>query len=294
MNNDHRTLVTIRMVEERLLAMCRRGEAGDLHFSKGQEAISVGVMAALRPTDWVVTHHRTISHSIARGADLYRLLAEVLGKRTGVNGGRAGEMHLHDERTRHAFSFQLVGTSVPVAAGLAWAQRHHHGTDDVVACFFGDAASSNGTVHEGLTIAAVQKVPVLYVCENNGLAGNVTQEHYLPTRTVAERMRAYGIGAETVDGNDVAEVRDAATQLVGYVRERGSPMLLECSTTRLCMHKVGQGDVRSKEEIAELARRDPLNAIPATERAVLEVEVGAVLDALFERVAADPPPEWRS
>ena len=132
MNPDHRTLVTIRAVEHRLEAMCRRGEAGDLHFSRGQEAISVGVMAALRPTDWVVSHHRTISHTaIARGVDLRALLAEVLGKRTGLNGGRAGEMHVHDDRTRYAFSFQLVGTSAPVAAGLAWARKYHHRTDEV-------------------------------------------------------------------------------------------------------------------------------------------------------------------
>ena len=280
------------MVEQWLEAMCRKGEAGDLHLSRGQEAISVGVMGALRPSDWVVAHHRTISHAIARGVDLRALLAEVLGKRTGLCGGRAGEMHLHDDRTRFAFSFQLVGTCLPVAVGLAWAQRYHHRTDDVVACFFGDAATSNGVVHEGLTIAAVRDVPLLLVCENNGRAGNVTAEHYMPTRTVAERMRGYGIGAETVDGNDLVEVREMATRLVAYAREQSRPMMLECRTERLAPHKMGQGDSRTKAEMEDASRGDPIHAIPVAERAVAEVEIGAVLDALFESVAADLPPEW--
>src|SRR4029077_11854823 len=114
------TMLTIRLVEERLQAMCMRGEAGDLHFSRGQEAIATGVCAALRPTDHIVTHHRTIAHEIAKGAELYTLLAEILGKRTGCNGGIAGEMHISNPAIRHDFSFQLVGTCVPVSVGLAY------------------------------------------------------------------------------------------------------------------------------------------------------------------------------
>jgi len=257
MSIPYETMVTIRCMEDRLQDLCFEGKAGDLHFSKGQEAISVGVCKALRPTDHIVTHHRTIAHAIAKGAELYPLVAEVLGKATGYNHGRAGEMHLSIPPIHYDFSFQLVGTCVPVAAGIAWALRYHHKTDDVVAVFFGDAASSNGAIHEALTIAALRRVPLLLICENNGLAGNVTPDKYLPTKTVSERMHAYGIASDTVDGNDIVAVKEAATKALQIVRE-GAPFLLECHTTRLCWHKQGQRDMRSKEVLAELSKRDPI------------------------------------
>src|SRR4029077_7304376 len=269
------TMLTIRLVEERLQAMCMRGEAGDLHFSRGQEAIATGVCAALRPTDHIVTHHRTIAHEIAKihsvfpkqlgprthlcpnntvscSEHLYKLLAEILGKRTGCNGGIAGEMHISNRAIRHDFSFQLVGTAVPVSTGLAYAQKYFHKNDEIVAVFFGDAASSNGQVHAALTIAANHKVALLLVCENNGLAGNVTKEHYLPTKTVAERMKAYGIPAETIDGNDVDSVEANAMLASAWIRDGGGPMMLECMTHRCCHHKQGQGDIRGKEAVERL------------------------------------------
>lgn len=299
-----RTMLTIRLVEERLQAMCMRGEAGDLHFSRGQEAIAVGVCAALRPTDHIVTHHRTIAHEIAKSAsigsrglnqDLYRLIAEVLGKSTGQNGGIAGEMHLSNDAISHDFSFQLVGTCVPVAVGIAYAQKYFHKNDEIVAVFFGDAASSNGQVHEALTIAAIHKVPLLLVCENNGLAGNVTKEHYLPTKTVAERMKAYGIPAETIDGNNVDVVRSDAMLAAAWVRDGGGPMMLECMTERCCHHKQGQGDARGKELLAEIAKLDPLLrcGVSTEERDKMEVEINRELDAIFDQVRKDPSPEFR-
>src|SRR5271157_804150 len=253
----YETMVTIRAMEDRLQDLCFEGKAGDLHFSKGQEAISTGVCSALRQTDHIATHHRTIAHAIAKGAELYPLAAEVLGRITGYNGGRAGEMHLSIPPIHYDFSFQLVGTCVPVAAGIAWALRYHHKTDDVVAVFFGDAASSNGAIHEAVTIAALKRIPLLLVCENNGLAGNVTPDKYLPTKTVSERMRAYDIESSTVDGNDVVAVKNMAAMAIQRVRE-GKPFLLECYTTRLCWHKQGQRDMRPKEVLDELAKRDPI------------------------------------
>lgn len=255
----YKRMVTIRLVENKLQEYCFRGEAGDLHFSKGQEAISVGVCAALRPTDCIVTHHRTIAHEIAKGAPLHPLIAEILGKATGINKGLAGEMHINNPDIRHMFSFQLVGTCVPVAVGLAYALRYYRKTDDVVAVFFGDAATSNGQVHEALNIAKIKKVPLLLVCENNGLAGNIRKEYYLPTETVGERMLGYGIYYMTIDGNDINQVVKTAKLVIeSFVRSDSKPYLLEMNTTRLCCHKQGQGDIRSKEEIAKLAERDPL------------------------------------
>ncbi len=294
----YKKMLRIRLVEDRLLALCGKGEAGDLHFSRGQEGIHCGVAAALRSTDFICSHHRTISPLLARGADLRGLIAELLGKSTGFNGGKAGEMHVSNPSIRHAFSFQLVGTAIPVSAGLAWGLRHFHKTDDIVCVFVGDAASSNGAFHEGCTIAAIQKVPLLIVCENNGRAGNVTSEHYLPTKTVAERMKSYRIDTWTIDGNEVQNVCDYARGAIGYVRERGLPWLLECMTERLCAHKIGQGDVRSKEELEKLAERDPLLLeaerlkLTLEERTAMHRELTRAIDDAFAQVALDPTAEW--
>lgn len=254
----YKRMVTVRIVENKLQELCLKGEAGDLHFSKGQEAISTGVCAALRKTDYIVTHHRTIAHEIAKGADLYPLIAEVLGKATGVNGGLAGEMHINNPKIRHMFSFQLVGTCVPVATGLAYALRYYKKTKDVVAVFFGDASTSNGQVHEALNIAKIKKVPLLLVCEDNGLAGNIRKEYYLPTRFVWQRTAGYGIRALVLDGNDVRHMARMAKRVIDEVRTKSEPLLLDCFTTRLCWHKQGQRDARSPEELAELANLDPL------------------------------------
>ena len=281
-------MLTIRLVEDRLQDLCNQGLAGDLHFSKGQEAISVGVMAALRQTDYVVTHHRTIAHAIARGVPLRPLLAEILGKAEGINGGMAGEMHLSYPKMRFLFSFQLVGTCVPVAAGVAWAIKNHLKTDDIVTVFFGDAATANGQFHEGLNIAAVQSLPLLLVCENNRLAGNVRPEHYMPTESVVERASGYYIRGEVVDGNNVEAVLAAAMRAAAYVRRESKPFLLECETTRLGKHKQGQGDLRTKEEIAELAKRDPLK--PEDLQSANRTLVEAMVNNMIREALAGPDP----
>ena len=281
-------MLLVRLVEERLQELCLAGLAGDLHFSRGQEAISVGVCAALRETDYMVTHHRTIAHAIAKGVPLRPLLAEVLGKAEGMNGGMAGEMHMSYPPRRFMFSFQLVGTCAPVAAGLAWAVKHHLGADDIVAVFHGDAATANGQWHEGVNLAAVQGLPLLLVCENNHLAGNVRPEHYLPVAQLRQRAAGYGIESASVDGNDVEAVVEAARAAISYVRSASRPFLLDCDTTRLSRHKQGQGDLRTKEEMKELALRDPLrHAVFAPgARQVMELEIDRIVTAVLQ--GADP------
>jgi TPP-dependent pyruvate/acetoin dehydrogenase alpha subunit len=290
----YRTMLRIRLVEDRLQKLCLEGLAGDLHFSKGQEAIAVGVCAALRPGDIIVTHHRTIAHEIARGAALYPLIAEVLGRKTGINGGRAGEMHLHNASVGHLFSFQLVGTCLPVAAGIAWGERYFRKTDNIVVCFIGDAASSNAQFHEGMTIAALRGVPLLVVIENNELAGNIRPLYYMPTLSVAPRMDSYGVGGlGGVDGNDVETVFRAAKELVSSIRTYVQPAFLECMTTRLCWHKQGQRDVRSAEELAKLAERDPLRGFfDKPDWLVAAGEIGREVDEATTRALADGPPDF--
>jgi TPP-dependent pyruvate/acetoin dehydrogenase alpha subunit len=250
-------MLMIRLVEDELQRLCLTGEASDLHFSKGQEAISVGVCSQLRPTDYVVTHHRTISPAIARGIPINPFMAEILGKRTGVNNGLAGEMHIRSLEFRFMFSFQLVGTCASVAAGLAWAAKFYMKEDNIVACFLGDAATSNAQFHEGMNIAAVRKVPLLVVIEDNHLAGNIRPEYYLPV-PIEKRFDSYGIPVTKADGNKIDQVMMAARECIEMVRQKQTPVALILDTTRLSWHKQGQRDIRAAEELETLARRDPL------------------------------------
>ena len=255
-------MVLIRTLETELQRLCDVGEiSADLHMSKGEEAIAVGVCAALQPQDLLVVHHRMMGWAISKGVPLDLLVAELLGRRSGICGGRGGEMHMTAMQYGFAHSFQLVGTAIAVAVGVGWALRNYKKSDGIVVAVCGDAATANAQFHEGLNIAAVNHVPMLVIVENNQLAGNVRPEHYLPptpNHRIDERARSYGIGASRTDGNRVNNVMDVASITVDRVRTTGRPYLLECMTTRLGKHKQGQGDIRSKEELAELSKRDPL------------------------------------
>ena len=270
-------LILIRVLEEELQKLCDVGEAGALHFNRGQEAIAVGAMAALRDTDYVVTHHRAIAHAVAKGIPLEPLVGELLGKPCGLNAGIAGEMQFSSPEHRFMSSFQLVGTCVPVAAGLAWAVKNYTKTDDIVVVFHGDAATANGQWHEGMNLAAVQQVPLLVICENNGLAGNVRAEKYLPVVDVVERARSYGIGYSQVDGNDVEAVRSAVEYACNELVAWGRPHFLECKTTRLGKHKQGMGDLRAPEEMDRLKLLDPLRDVPEADYAEARERVHSVL-----------------
>ena len=193
-------------------------------------------------------------------------------------------MHLSWMPKRFAFSWQLVGTCVPVAAGLVWAVKHHLRSDDIVVCFHGDAATANGQWHEGLNIAAVQKLPLLLVCEDNGLAGNVRAEQYIPVKTISERAKGYGIPSAHTDGNDVELVQRMAELAAMHIRRFGGPYLLVCQTTRLGRHKQGQGDLRTKDELARLAERDPLPWIPISpeRRRELQARVDEAIESALK------------
>lgn len=275
-------MVFLRVLQERLQALCDAGECeADLHLGVGQEAIPVGVCAALRSQDVLLCHHRMIGWAVSKGVPLASLVAELLGKENGLAGGRAGEMHLRAPEYGFMHSFQIVGTVIPVATGVAWALKQR-GSNGVVVAVCGEAATANGQFHEGLNIAAVLGLSLLVVCENNGVAGNVKAEHYLPITTIAERMRAYGCYARRVDGNDLDAVYKEATDLIAGVREGEGPMLLECVTSRLGRHKQGMGDLRGPEEMARLWTHDPLKDMTPEERQVAEAEA----DELLNRVQA--------
>ena len=254
------TMVLARALQLRLQAMCDAGElAADLHFGLGQEAIAASVCAALGPEDMVVCHHRMIPWAVALGVPLLPLVAELLGKAGGLHGGRAGEMHLSLPEHRLAHTFQLVGTTVPVAAGVAWALKQR-GKGGIAVAVIGEAATANGQFHEGLNIAAVLGLPLLVVVENNGVAGNVRAAKYMPVRPVS-RADAYGISGCFAEDSDLAHVSQVVARAIHEVRWNIVPAILEVSTQRLGRHKQGMGDLRTKEEMAALWARDPLRGV---------------------------------
>ena len=282
-------MLLIRVLETKLQVLCNTGQlAADLHMTRGQEAIAVGVCAALSERDLVICHHRMIGWALARGVPLNLLVAELLGKASGICGGLAGEMHMQAMEYGLAHSFQLVGTVVPVAAGVAWALKNYKRNGGIAVSVFGDAATANGQFHEGLNIAATQGLPLLLICENNHLAGNVRSEFYMPVPWVGERAKGYGIESASIDGNNVKAVLQIAQDAVNYVRRESRPFLLECDTTRLGKHKQGMGDMRSKEEMELLALRDPLrDAVFAPGyRESLEAEI----DQLIEEIQQEANP----
>lgn len=295
----YRRMVLIRTVETRLLKLAEEtGEVSDLHLNRGQEAISVGVCSILRRDDYMVTHHRTIAHSIAKGMPLQPLVDEILGRATGVCGGKANEMHIRCPRIGYMFSFQLVGTAVPVAAGIAWASRYVKKEDRVVAVFVGDASTGNAQFLEGMNAAAIRKVPLLVVIEDNHLAGNITPINYLPENAgIEKRFAAFGVGCTKVDGNKVDQVVDQAARAVERVRDSSKPFGLICETTRLLMHKIGQRDIRNEAEVAELAKRDPIAyletklGIVDRQRAEIKERAEAEVNKAIERAHAAPWPE---
>lgn len=295
----YQKMVLIRTLETRLLELAETtGEVSDLHLNRGQEAISVGVCAVLRQDDYMVTHHRTIAHSIAKGMPLQPLVDEILGRATGVCGGKANEMHIRSPEIGYLFSFQLVGTAVPVAAGVAWASRYVRKEDRVVALFVGDASTGNAQFLEGMNAAAIRKVPLLVVIEDNHLAGNVTPGYYLPDNAgIEKRLAAFGIESIKVDGNKLDQVLDQATRTVNRVRKSSRPIGLICDTTRLLMHKIGQRDVRDEATIANLEKRDPIAYVEAKlgigDRERMEVKDLAEREvrAAIERAHAAPWPE---
>lgn len=271
-------MVRLRVLQERLQALCDTGECeADLHLGIGQEAIPVGVCAALGPEDVVLCHHRMIGWAVSKGVPLEPLVAELLGKETGIAGGMAGEMHLRAPEYGLMHTFQLVGTVIPVAAGVAWAMKQR-GSKGIVVAVCGDAATANGQFHEGLNIAAVNLLPLLVVVENNGVAGNVGWQNYMTCSHTAIRMPPYGGDGRCVDGNDVEGVRLQADQLLERIRSTQTPGLLECHTQRLGRHKQGMGDLRSKEEMARLWAQDPLRDMTAEERQEAETEVSDLIN----------------
>ncbi|MEH0982914.1 thiamine pyrophosphate-dependent dehydrogenase E1 component subunit alpha [Micromonospora sp. CPCC 205556] len=294
----YRTVRLIRRFEERAVELVHSGHiVGGIHPYLGQEGIAAGVCAALRAEDLVTGTHRGHGHVLAKGADPARTLAELLGRETGLNRGRGGSMHAADLSVGVLGANAIVGASGAILTGAVWARRRR-GDDVVGATFFGDGAVNEGMLLEAFNLAALWRVPVLFVCENNGYATTMPVAGAV-AGTITGRAEAFGMPAAVVDGQDPEAVRDAAATAVARMRAGGGPELVEARTYRFDAHHTFEHavrlDYRPPEEVAEGRSRDPVDIqgarLPAAERAAVDAEVESTLDAAAEFALASPEPD---
>src|SRR6185295_4585273 len=250
----------IREFEERLKTLVERGvPVGPVHFYAGQEAVAVGVCAALRSGDWIASTHRGHGHCIARGVDVRPMMAELFGKVTGTNRGKGGSMHITDVRVGMLGVNPIVGMGVPHAVGAALSARVR-GADEIAVAFFGEGATSMGVVHEAMNLAAIWSLPVVFVCENNGYAQATPVEYAVACDRISDRAAAYRMPGVTVDGQDVLAVFDAVAPAVERARSGGGPSFVECITYRYHGHHQGDETLRYRlaEEESQARERDCL------------------------------------
>jgi pyruvate dehydrogenase E1 component alpha subunit len=299
-------MLRIRRVEERVAELYTEQEMRTpVHFAVGQEAVATGVCAALTRTDVVYSGHRCHAHYLAKRGDLTALIAELYGRRTGCAGGRGGSVHLTDRAVGVIATSAILAQTIPVAVGSALAFAMD-GRDTVAVAFFGDGAVDEGVFHESLNWAALRRLPVLFVCENNLYATHAPLSVRLPTGTrIFERARAYRMSSEQVDGNDVYAVYRSARRAVARCRSGDGPVFLECLTYRWLEHvgPLDDGDrgYRSPREIARWKRRDPVAASARVLRArgwvsaatleSFEVDIARELRVAVETARRAPWPE---
>jgi 2-oxoisovalerate dehydrogenase E1 component len=262
----YRTMQLIRLTEEELARCHQRGLVlGACHTYVGQEAIAAGVCAHLRPADVVFSTHRGHGHALGKGVPPGELIAELFGRQGGCSRGRGGSMHLFKPEVGLMGTSGIVGPCILQAAGAGYSFKLL-AKDNVAVAFFGDGAVNNGAFHEGLNMAAIWKLPVLFVCENNQFATEVPFEYAAGNPEVAARGAAYGLPGEAVDGNDAAAVWRAAGAAVQRARRGAGPTLLECKTYRTRAHAEGMGDFtyRTREEVEAWKTRCPIAALRAS------------------------------
>ncbi len=299
----YRVMLTIRLTEEGLARLHQQGLVhGACHTYVGEEAIATGVCAHLRPDDTIFSTHRGHGHALAKGVTPHQLMAELLGRETGCAHGRGGSMHLFQPEIGLLGTSGIVGPSMLLAAGSAYAFKLN-GTDRVSVAFFGDGASNNGAFHEGVNMATVWKLPVLFVCENNQYATEIAFTNVARVQDVSARAAGYALPGVTVDGNDVLAVHEVAGEAVRRARAGEGPTLIECKTYRTRAHSEGMrdGGYRSQEEIDSWKERDPIKRLHGQlvaagfasedDLAAIGAEVERVVAEAAERARNDPWPD---
>ncbi|MFC2024190.1 thiamine pyrophosphate-dependent dehydrogenase E1 component subunit alpha [Chloroflexota bacterium] len=257
----YRTMVRIRTFEERLRReFAKGGVPGFIHLCDGQEAIAAGTCANLRPDDYITSTHRGNGHCIAKGMLTASLMAELYAKKTGCSKGKGGQMHCSDMKFGILGTNGIVGGQIPIAGGAALSVKIRK-TDQVAVCFLTDGSSNCSRFHEGINLAAIWNLPVVYVLENNGLAITTRISYSCKLTNLSDRAAAYGIPGVTVDGNDVEVVHEAVAEAVARARRGEGPTIVECKTIRGADVFEGEEDAktyRTKDEMEEIKKKDPI------------------------------------
>ena len=299
----YREMLKIRETELQLARAYRDGHVmGACHTYVGQEAVAVGVCAHLRIEDAVFSTHRGHGHALAKGVPATEVAAELFGRATGCSGGRGGSMHLFSPEVGMMGTTGIVGPNILQAVGAGYAFQLN-GEDRVAVAFFGDGAVNNGAFHEGLNLASIWDLPVVFVCENNLYATEVPFAYAAGNPEVAMRAEGYGCPGQVVDGNDVLEVDSMAREAVARARRGDGPTLLECKTYRTRAHAEGMPEVgyRTQEEVDSWKERDPItllrnhlvktDRVAADEVSALEDEAGSEARAAIEFAKESPWPD---
>ncbi len=257
----YRRMLRIRVFEDHAEECHSKGEIpGSLHTARGQEGEIVGACMALRSDDYMIGNHRSHGHPIAKGAAINPLMAELFGRKTGICGGKGGSMHLADFSVGSLGETSIVGSGIPVAAGAALGAKLM-GSDRVSLCFFGDGATNEGAFHEGMNLAAIWQLPVIFLCENNGYAVSTPVTDVISVKDIADRAAAYDMYAEIVDGQDVDAVFEVVSGAVKRARTGEGPSLIEAKTYRFGEHAANMGRILLErgDELQEWLQRDPIH-----------------------------------
>lgn len=252
-------MVLGRRFEEKCAEVYRMGKIGGFcHLYIGQEAIAVGSMMALKPSDMVITSYRDHVQAMIKGISPEAVMAELYGKEGGCVKGKGGSMHMFSAEHEFYGGHGIVGGQIGVGTGMAYAAKYK-GTGQVTLCFFGEAAVNQGIFHESLNMAQLWKLPCIYICENNQYGMGTSQDRAMSTRNIAKKADAFEMANEFVDGMDVMAVRDATLRAIERARNDGSPTLLEIRAYRYMGHSMSDpGNYRTREEIAKYQERDPI------------------------------------
>jgi TPP-dependent pyruvate/acetoin dehydrogenase alpha subunit len=295
-------MLLIRRFEERSNALFMQGRIpSTLHLYIGQEAVAVGVCSVLRTDDVITGTHRPHGHALAKGVTPRSIMAELMGKATGCCKGKGSSMHVGDMRVGMPPAIAIVGAGAPIAAGAALSAKLR-ATGGVAVCFMGDGAANEGVVHEAMNMAGIWKLPLIFACENNLYGASTSTAAAFAIDRISSRADAYGFAGETVDGNDVMAVRDAAAEAVARARRGDGATLIECMTYRLCGHSRSDAcNYRPDEEEAEWREKEPLLAfrrryaseggpIAAADLDCIETEVAAIIDDAVAFADESPAP----
>lgn len=285
----YKTMCRIRTFELTIIDQYRKGNVpGFLHLSPGQEGIAVGACCQLRPDDYIVSTHRGHGHMLAKGARSDLMMAEVFGRKTGYCAGKGGSMHIADPDIGILGATGIVGSGLVLANGPAFSAKYR-GTDQVTLCFLGDGASNEGTFHEGLNMASLWQLPVVFICENNLYAESTPQCEHMRCENVADRAAAYNMPGVVLDGNDVLAVYEVVGAAIKQAREGGGPTLIECKTYRQRGHHEGDSQsYRTQEEVADWMERCPIKRFQEVllQEGVNEEELKAIEHAAQEEMQA--------